>query len=92
MKALFKRAGRYAHVDDPRTPQFFVSEAEAKKGKWVSGLSEKTCKTYKKTGACVKVEEEDVGEEAEMAEVDAGKDKDDGDKGSRQRGGRSKEE
>lgn len=88
MRALFKRAGRYAHINDPRSPQFFVSETEAKEGKWISGLSEKTCKTYKKTGACRKVEEE-VDAEAEEEEVDDVKANAEDDKGSRQRGSRS---
>lgn len=90
MRALFKRPGRYAHINDPRSPQFFVSETEAKEGKWISGLSEETCRVYKKTRACVKVEEEDASEEEEENETtDDTKDGGDGDKGSRQRGSRS---
>lgn len=89
MRALFKRPGRYAHVNDPRSPQFFVSETEAKAGKWISGLSEESCKVYKKTHACVRVEEEDAAEAEEEATDDVKSDDNGDDKGSRKRGSRS---
>ncbi len=90
MRALFKRPGRYAHVNDPRSPQFFVSETEAKAGKWISGLSEETCRVYRKTRACVKVEEENAAKEEEEEETTNDTKDDNGDgKGSRQRGSRS---
>ena len=88
MRALFKRPGRYAHVNDPRSPQFFVSETEAKAGKWISGLSEESCRVYKKTRACTRVEEEADAEEEEEV-VDDTKDDGEGGKGSRQRGSQS---
>lgn len=95
MKAKFIRPGRYAHVNDVRSPQFNVSEEEAKEGLVIGGLSEETISVYVKTGACetlegaAAVDDEPVDEEIEAkstvltSDSMTGKDKG---KGKRKRG------
>ena len=69
MRAKFTRAGMYAHVNDPISKQFHVSEEEAKDGKVIDGLSEETVRVYTGTGACQALDDpEEAAAEAEADE------------------------
>lgn len=65
MKAKFIRSGKYAHVNDPRSPQFYITEDEAKEGKIISGLSQLTVDTYADTGACQPLEGDEALEDSD---------------------------
>lgn len=62
MRAKFVKKGRYAHVNDARSPQFYISEEAAKEGLIVGDLSEETIDTYVGTGACERLKEDEVNE------------------------------
>lgn len=73
MKAKFIKSGKYAHVNDPRSPQFYITEDDAEKGKIVGRLSQLTIDTYSELGICEllkgsEAEEIDESEEIENEE------------------------
>ncbi len=77
MKAKFIRSGKYAHVNDPRSPQFYVTEDEAKEGKIIGGLSQLTIDTYVAAGACIPLEGDEAVEESDKEVEDEEFDTDD---------------